>query len=425
MKLSMWGATDVGRVRKVNEDSFLLAPDHGFVAVADGMGGYQRGDVAAQLACNVIKEALTAHKHVVDLYRRAPSEASQSAVRTMMDAAMQRACKEVHEAALAMTGKGGRMGTTMDIVMQAGNTAFISHVGDGRIFLLRGGEIHQLTQDHTLAAQQAAEGVPVADITGKNVITRALGVFPNVLVDAMAFDLNVGDRLLICSDGLYRYIDEEELMEEVPRAGVAETVDRLITMANQRGGRDNISVVVIEAEGDTGQVDDSTTVRRMEVLRNVGLFQFCTYRELMKVCQMAESRTVPAGAVLFDEGDHGRECFVIEEGQVVIRKRGQVLGELKSGDYFGEMSFIDVPRRSASAVVTRDAKLLVLRRNQFLQLLKQDSELAAKLMWQLLQKLSRLVRVTNRQLVKEVSTYDRHEVIGRPDAAGDTILDEG
>ena len=78
------------------------------------------------------------------------------------------------------------------------------------------------------------------------------------------------------------------------------------------------------------------------------------------------------------------------------------------------MSFIDVPRRSASAVVTRDAKLLVLRRNQFLQLLKQDSELAAKLMWQLLQKLSRLVRVTNRQLVKEVSAYDKLEVIGMP-----------
>ena len=139
---------------------------------------------------------------------------------------------------------------------------------------------------------------------------------------------------------------------------------------------------------------------------------------------MAESRDVAAGAVLFDEGDHGRECFIIEEGLVVIRKRGQVLGELKPGDYFGEMSFIDVPRRSASAVVMRDAKLLVLRRNQFLQLLKQDSELAAKLMWQLLQKLSRLVRVTNRQLVKEVSTYDRLEVIGGPGAAGDTILDE-
>ena len=418
----MWGATDVGRVRKANEDSFLLVPDHGFVAVADGMGGYQRGDVAAELACNVVKEVLTTHKHVIDLYRRAPSEASQSAVKTVLDTAVQRACKEVHEAAIAMTGKGGRMGTTMDIVLQAGNTAFIAHVGDGRVFLLRGGEIHQLTQDHTLAAQQIADGVATADITTKNVITRALGVFPNVMVDDLAFELNVGDRLVVCSDGLYRYVDEDELKEEIPRTGPAETVDRLISMANTRGGKDNISVVVIEAQSEDGQMDEAATVRRMEVLRNVGLFQFCTYRELIKVCQMAESRDVPAGAVLFTEGDMGRECFIIEEGQVSIRKKSQSLGDLKAGDYFGEMSFIDVPRRSATAIVTRDAKLLVLRRNQFLQLLKQDSELAAKLMWQLLQKLSRLVRVTNRQLVREVSTFDGGEIIGT--AAGNTIIDE-
>jgi CRP-like cAMP-binding protein len=162
----------------------------------------------------------------------------------------------------------------------------------------------------------------------------------------------------------------------------------------------------------------------MEVLRNVGLFQFCTYRELIRVCQLAEQRSAPAGTVLFEEGALGRECFILEEGQVTIRKKGQTLASLSSGDYFGEMSFIDVPRRSASAVVTRDASLLVIRRNQFLQLLKQDSELAAKLMWQLLQKMSRLVRLTNRRLVSEVSSFDGDEMIGRS-AAGDTILDEG
>ena len=99
------------------------------------------------------------------------------------------------------------------------------------------------------------------------------------------------------------------------------------------------------------------------------------------------------------------------------------MATLGPGDYFGEMSFIDVPRRSATATVTRDVDLLVIRRNQFLQLLQQDSDLAAKLMWQLLQKLSRLVRVTNRQLVKEVTSYDGLEMIG--DSAGDTILEEG
>ncbi len=423
VKLTMWGATDVGRARKVNEDCFILAPDHGFVAVADGMGGYQRGDVAAQLACNVIKETITAHKHIVDLYRRSPSDAAKSAVRTVLDTAIQRACKEVYDAALAMIGKGGRMGTTMDIVLQAGSTVFIAHVGDGRIFLLRGGEVHQLTQDHTLAAQQEAEGVEPSEISGRNVITRALGVFPNVLVDALAFDLTVGDRIVICSDGLYRYVDEAELLSELPKGGVASIVDRLIGMANQRGGRDNISVVILEAEAEGGQVDEGAKGRRMEVLRNVGLFQFCTYRELMRVCQMAEGRSAPAGAVLFEEGAHGRECFIIEQGEVLIRKRGQLLATLGPGDYFGEMSFIDVPRRSATATVTRDVDLLVIRRNQFLQLLQQDSDLAAKLMWQLLQKLSRLVRVTNRQLVKEVTSYDGLEMIG--DSAGDTILEEG
>jgi serine/threonine protein phosphatase PrpC/CRP-like cAMP-binding protein len=423
VKASMWGATDVGRSRKINEDSFLLSPDHNFVAVADGMGGYQRGDVAAQLACNVVKEVLYTHKHVVELFRRAPSEATASAVKTMLDTTMQRACKEVHDAAVAMTGKGGRMGTTMDIVLFVGSKAFVAHVGDGRVFLLRGGEIHKLTEDHTVAAQEAASGVPPEQRSARNVITRALGVFPNVMVDSLVFDLQVDDRVIICTDGLYGYVDESEMAAEVAKGEVAEVVDQLIGLANQRGGRDNISVVVFQVDAEGKAEQDQDMVRRLERLRNVGLFQFCTYRELMKVCQMAAPQTVPAGSVLFEEGAQGRECFIVEEGEITIRKAGQVLAVMRSGDYFGEMSFIDVPRRSATAVATRDAQLLVIGRNQFLQLLKQDSELAAKLMWQLLQKMSRLVRSTNRRLVNETTAYDGHEMIGN--AAGNTILEEG
>jgi serine/threonine protein phosphatase PrpC len=423
VKVSMWGATDVGRSRKINEDSFLLSPDHNFVAVADGMGGYQRGDVAAQLACNVVKEVIYTHKHIVELFRRAPSEASASAVKTMLDTTMQRACKEVHDAAVAMTGKGGRMGTTMDLVLFAGNKAFISHVGDGRVFLLRGGEVHQLTEDHTVAAQEAASGVPVEQRSSRNVITRALGVFPNVMVDSLVFDLQVDDRVIICTDGLYKYVDESELAAELATGSVAEVVDRLIGLANERGGRDNISLVIFQAEAEGKAKEDHEMVQRLERLRNVGLFQFCTYRELMKVCQMATPQAVPAGFVLFEEGAQGRECFIVEEGEITIRKAGQVLAVMTSGDYFGEMSFIDVPIRSATAVATRDTKLLVIGRNQFLQLLKQDSELAAKLMWQLLQKMSRLVRSTNRRLVDETTAYDGHEMIGT--AAGNTILEDG
>jgi len=413
----------VGKARKVNEDSFLLSPEHGFVAVADGMGGYQRGDVAAQLACNVIKETITAHRQVIDLYRRNPSDATRSAVQTMMDSALQKACREVHDAAVAITGKGGRMGTTIDLLLQIGRTAFIGHVGDGRIYLVRSGEVHQLTKDHTLVDEQPE---PTND-AGRNVITRALGVFPSVLVDFLVFDLDVGDRLVVCSDGLYRYIEADELHEEVIEGTVAKVVDRLVSMANNRGGRDNITVVVAAVEAEAGGATERATLRRMEVLRNVGLFQYCTYRELIRVCQAAEVRDVPAGTVLFGEGDLGRECYIIEQGRVEIQKNGIQLASLEASDYFGEMSFIDVPRRSAAAVACVDTRLLVIRRNQFLQLLKQDSELAAKLMWQLLQKLSSLVRTTNRRLVDQEVTMrmdDSVELGNAHGIAGDTILED-
>jgi serine/threonine protein phosphatase PrpC/CRP-like cAMP-binding protein len=421
LKLVSWGATDVGRARKVNEDSFLLAPDYGFVAVADGMGGYQRGDVAAQLACNVIKETVITHRQVIDLFRRNPNDATRSAVQTMMGSAMQKACREVHAAAIAITGNGGRMGTTMDLLLQVGKTAFIAHVGDGRIYLLRGGEAHQLTKDHTLHDQALTDS---GDDTGRNVITRALGVFPSVLVDFLAFDLDVGDRLLLCSDGMYRYLDTTEIRDEVTQGTVARVVDRLVSMANSRGGRDNITVVVCEVESESRAETEQGTLRRMEVLRNVGLFQYCTYRELMRVSQYAEVLEVPGGTTLFEAGDLGRECYIIEEGQVSIVKDGVELATLSTSDYFGEMSFIDVPRRSADAVAVMDTRLLIIRRNQFLQLLKQDSELAAKLMWQLLQKLSHLVRTTNRRLVAQAQPVEVPVHHTQPSGiAGDTILE--
>jgi serine/threonine protein phosphatase PrpC len=427
LRLISWGASDIGRARKVNEDGFLLAPDHGFVAVADGMGGYKRGDVASQLACNVLKESLTTHRHVIDLYRRSPSEATRSAVQTMIDSAMQKACREVHEASMAITGHGGRMGTTMDLLMQVGRTAFLGHVGDGRIYLLRGSEAHQLTRDHTLHDDVNENTINVSDSGTRNVITRALGVFPSVLVDSLTFDLDVGDRLVVCTDGLYRYIEPDELSHEVNKGSVAQVVDRLVNIANQRGGRDNITVVVCAVEGEATSESTQATVHRMEILRTVDLFQYCTYRELMRVCQAAEQREVGDGVVLFEEGALGRECFIIEQGRVSIRKADVDLAVLETGDYFGEMSFIDVPRRSATAVTLMDTKLLVIRRNQFLQLLKQDSELAAKLMWQLLQKLSRLVRTTNQQLVRELSTPNLasdEEGERDPSLYGDTILEE-
>lgn len=410
MQLQSWAATDVGQTRKVNEDSYLLAPDLGLVAVADGMGGFQRGDVASGLACNVLKETVASHRELLDLYRRNPTEAARGSVRSMLEMAFQRACEEIHEASTAIAGEGGRMGTTLDALLVIGTTAFIAHVGDSRIYLLRGSEAHQLTEDHSLVQQQLREGLITPEEAKKarfkNVITRALGAFPSVLVDSLTFELDRGDRIVLCSDGLHRYLGHRELAFLLTSHGGDEAVQKMVDLSNQRGGRDNITVVV--ASADAAAADEFVLPVRahMEVLRRVDLFQYCTYRELMSICQIAQQRSVAKGTKIFREGDVGREAWFIQSGTVGIQKNNTQLALLRPGDYFGELSFFDSPHRSADAIALEDGQFLVIDRNSFLQLMKQDSDLAAKLMWQLLQKLTRLVRASNDRIVAETITLD-------------------
>lgn len=409
MQLHAWVATDVGQTRKVNEDSYLIAPDLGLAAVADGMGGFQRGDVASGLACNVLKETVAANRDLIDLYKRAPTEGTRQAIRAMLEGAVQRACEEIYEASQAIAGEGGRMGTTLDAILVVGTTAFLAHVGDGRVYLVRGNEGHQLTEDHSLVQQQLKEGLITVEEARKarfkNVITRALGAFPSVLVDSLIFELDRGDRLILCSDGLHRYVGHRELSFVLTGRPGEEAVTQLVDMANQRGGRDNITVLVA-APGEMSSSEVAPTREHMEVLRRVDLFQFCTYRELMAMCQVAQQRTVPQGTVLFREGDIGREAYFIQSGTVSIQKNNTQLAVLRPADYFGEMSFFESGRRSADAITLEDSRFLIIDRNSFLQLMKQDADLASKLMWQLLQKMSRLVRTGNDRLVAETITLD-------------------
>ncbi|HCH61570.1 MAG: protein phosphatase [Deltaproteobacteria bacterium] len=405
MLFESWGASDVGQARKANEDAFLLEQELGLLAVADGMGGFQRGDVASQLAVNVLKEVVSSERAVIELYRRTPTTSARAAVRAMLEDAFQRACEEVHHAAVAITGEGGRMGTTLDVLLIIGRTAFVAHVGDGRIYLQRGREVHQLTEDHSLVAEKVREGLMTQEEARrakfKNVITRALGVFPSVSVDTLHFELDPGDRLLLCSDGLYRYLGLRELGFTLMGEVTGSTPSELVGIANQRGGRDNITAV-LALVGESGQAERFVpATAQMDVLRKCGLFQYCTYRELMRVCQIAEQRDILQGAILFRDGDVGRECYIVVSGRMVIEKHDTMLATLHPGHYFGEMSFLDHQFRSATARALDDARLLVLRKDAFLQLMKQDSDLAVKLTWQLLRKLSQIVREMNEQAVAE------------------------
>jgi PPM family protein phosphatase len=236
MRVEAGVATDIGRVRERNDDSFLVEPP--LFAVADGMGGHRGGDVASQLALVTIEE----------LFRDGRGSLAQQ-VREANAAVFERSAADK-----AVAG----MGTTLTAALIQGEQAHLVHVGDSRAYLLRAGTLRQLTEDHTLVNRMVRAGEITrqeADVhPHRNVLTRSLGTEPEVDLDESDLGLLEGDRLLLCSDGLTGMVAEDQIraiLESTPAP--QEAAERLVRAANNAGGLDNITVVVLDVrEGESG-----------------------------------------------------------------------------------------------------------------------------------------------------------------------------
>lgn len=229
------GASDTGLVRLGNEDAFLMEPP--LFAVADGLGGHRAGEVASTIA-------------VETLFAHAPKQADAKGLARAIRAAN----AAIIEAAEEGRGREG-MGTTLTAAMVQGTRIALAHVGDSRAYLLARGELVQLTEDHSLVADMVRSGTLTAEAArvhpNRSVITRALGSDPNMVADALEVDAAPGDRLLLCTDGLSGMVDDAAIAEVLraapsPKAAVA----RLIAAANDAGGHDNVTVVVVDVGGD-------------------------------------------------------------------------------------------------------------------------------------------------------------------------------
>ncbi len=222
--------TDVGRQREANEDSlFSRAP---VFAVADGMGGAQAGEVASRIAAAAFEPELPAE---------APAE-------PWLRDTVQRANREIFEFAQGDSARSG-MGTTLTAAVVTGDEVSFGHVGDSRAYLLRDGNLSQLTSDHSLVEELRRQGkltkAQAAEHPQRSVITRALGPEPDVAVDTMTVQARPGDVFLLCSDGLTTMLSDDELQAIVEGTdSLDDAARRLVRAANDRGGRDNITVIL-------------------------------------------------------------------------------------------------------------------------------------------------------------------------------------
>lgn len=242
--LRIIGATDKGLVRSTNEDRFageVLAPDFAYGVVCDGMGGETGGGIASTIACEEIRRMVENSHPGMD----------ERSVYLLLESAISTANRVVYDKATEDLGEESLwgMGTTVCLAVISGETAFIASVGDSRAYLIRGGELTQLTTDHTVAQRMVDRGeiTPEEAIThdSRNQITRAVGVEQTVDISYSSARMMEGDILLLCSDGLYSMLPAQELPEFVHQCVVQNDGCCLLDEANRRGGQDNITAVVI------------------------------------------------------------------------------------------------------------------------------------------------------------------------------------
>lgn len=240
-----WATSDVGRKRSHNEDRYLVAHDVGLFAVADGMGGHAGGEVASGLAVQTIDAHIHQHREVL----LAPG-GDREPVAALLVESMQRANTAIRQAgAVDPTLRG--MGTTATSILFRGGRACVAHVGDSRAYLVRHGHIVQLSEDHSLVAQQLRAGVITEEQARrspyKNIITRSVGVDDALLVDVVTVDVVDGDTFVLCSDGLSGLVTDDEIGAITTGNFLHRVPDLLVDLANERGGSDNITVVVCHA----------------------------------------------------------------------------------------------------------------------------------------------------------------------------------
>ena len=250
MRIRYAAKTDVGMKRSHNEDHFALIEEERLFLEADGMGGHACGEVASQMSAEVIGEFF-AHSKDHDATWPFRYDHNLTYIENRFTASVRLANARIFKKSQSEPNLRG-MGTTIVGCLLKNNTLYVAHVGDSRCYRIRGEAIEQLTRDHSLLedykeARPEMTEEEERNFPHKNVITRALGMREEVAVDIGRFEIADGDRYVVCSDGLSGMITDEEI-RDIVRAGdeLDKSVDQLITSANENGGTDNITAVLIE-----------------------------------------------------------------------------------------------------------------------------------------------------------------------------------
>ena len=403
MRITSYGQSEVGNVRKNNEDCSLCDEMLGLFVVCDGVGGHAGGEIASREAVTTVADYVRSKRDVLAGVEDTP--VGRDVLKKLVTESVQAAGKRVYDLARGESGRD-RMGTTLTMLLVGGGKAAMGHVGDSRLYVSRAQEIHQLSEDHTYLNMLIRRGELKPEDAGNhrfsNVIMRVLGHTEVVEVDTLVFDVLPGDTYLLCSDGLSGYFPNDgELSGPLTHKYLDGATGQLIQVALERGGKDNVTAVVVrvgaEAEEDVELRTDEVTLQ-YDTLSAVSLFRFLSHAELLRVQFLAEHKDLSASETVFEEGDVSDSLYIILEGRLEVSRGGTFVTHLSGGSHFGEMALLNARPRSATIRAVDPSRVLIISRDRFNELVRAEPTLGVKLLWSFAQVLSLRLDETTLQL---------------------------
>jgi protein phosphatase len=249
--------TDPGMIRGNNEDAVLVEPALGLAILADGMGGGNAGEVASGMATTLLANDLRQALRSISPGNPSANRNESRAFGLLRDK-IAIANRSIFQAAEHQPQYAG-MGTTLVVTLFYDNRVAVAHIGDSRLYRIRGGTLSQVTKDHSLLQAQIDSGMITKEQARqskqKNIVTRAMGIEPDVETEIHEYPVQPGDVYVLCSDGLHDMVDDAEITRVLqrPRTDLQSATEELVKMANDNGGRDNVSVVLVKVRGDFGR----------------------------------------------------------------------------------------------------------------------------------------------------------------------------
>lgn len=382
MSVRAVGRSDVGKERSSNEDALHLDHDLGLYIVCDGMGGHAAGEVASSTAARVAAAYIAERRgRLEEMWR----ETELDGVCGLVSEAVREACREVHRLAQAVP-QFGKMGTTLTMLAVAPDErrAVMGHVGDSRLYRLRGGELEQISYDHNHANELVRVGAITEEAARKHpyarYLSRAVGLHETVEVETEPLELASGDTYLLCSDGLTTHVGEaEELRERLAGAEVDGVVGDLVDRALELGGRDNISVIVVRIAGEARSRRAGEAGMSVDALRKVFLFSELDAEALEKLIEVAELRDAQAGETLVHEGEQCTRMRFVLSGRYRVRRAGRVVDELAPGDVMGALGLFEAHPALGTLEVVEDGQVLAIDAKPFAELLRSDRASAVRI----------------------------------------------